>query len=131
MTSLSNLLIANRCKIPATLQQLNDITIRGGAEVAKTVEVSGVDHPAWNNLYYSVTPKKAHKHLAALAKDFPEVAALLKPAVIRSIVDLAAQDVARAEKKAALLARRANRAANASCSRNVPRKTATPTPVVP
>jgi hypothetical protein len=114
MTSLSNLLLANRCKIPATLQQLNDLTIRAGAEVAKTVEATGVDHPAWNNLYYGVTPRKADYHLAALAKDFPEVAALLKPAVIRLIVDLAAQDVARAEKKAALLARRADKAVKAS-----------------
>ena len=111
MTSIQNILLANRCKIPATTKQLNDFTHQYGADLAKAVEAEGVDHPAWNNLYYGVTPRKADYHLAALAKDFPEVAALLKPAVIRSIVDLAAQDVARAEKKAALLARRANRAA--------------------
>ena len=52
------------------------------------------DHPGWHKLYYGVTAKKAEKHLAELAKDFPAVAALLAPAVAQSLLDLAAADEA-------------------------------------
>ena len=110
--SLQSLLLANRCLVALSEERRHAVSAQFNLPIESVATTT--DHPGWHKLYYGVTAKKAEKHLAELAKDFPAVAALLAPAVAQSLLDLAAADEARAAKKAEKLARADARKAKAA-----------------
>lgn len=110
--SLSAILLANRCEIPLSEAERMEFARQYNTtlDAIRTTR----DHPAWSDLYYGKTPKRAREHLAKLAKDFPAAAAAAAPAVEAMLVALAQSEVERAERKAALEARRTERAQKAA-----------------
>ncbi|MFZ9725630.1 MAG: hypothetical protein ACO3EH_00355 [Ilumatobacteraceae bacterium] len=110
--ALKKALLANRCPVVLTEAQVQAIAAKIGLE--PQLVKNPADHEAWCKLYYGQQRAKADRHLANLAKDFPAQAAILAPLVADWIKELAQADVARAEKKAALQARRDARAEKAA-----------------
>jgi len=99
--TFKQLLLANRCKV--TVHGIQDSV---PAEVL-------MDDPSWTKLYYGDQPRQAHKHLAKLAKNFPEQAKLFAPGVEEMLASIVVEDAARAQRKAQMQARREARAAKA------------------
>ena len=81
--SLQSLLLANRCLVALSEERRHAVSAQFNLPIESVATTT--DHPGWHKLYYGVTAKKAEKHLAELAKDFPAVAALLAPAVAQSL----------------------------------------------
>jgi hypothetical protein len=112
MNNLSKLLLAHRCEVPMTQLERNETVALFNVPMSMVKTVK--DHPMWHKLYYGEQLKKAREHLAKLAKDFPAQAAIFAPEVEKMLADLAAAEVARAQKKAEMEQRRQDRAAKAA-----------------
>lgn len=111
-SQIHSVLLANRCKVPATDADYNEAYRRFGLTRDKLG--TDKDHPAWHEIYYGgVVSKKGQKALAELRKLYPDLAAKLEPLAEQAVAMAAAVDTARAEEKAAKQANRDARAAKA------------------